>query len=148
MWKCPNFLQNWSKSLSNSKLKACLVLGIKLRPLLTKRIWGSPPDKLITNYLVYVVLLVIVQVVATSSNIKLYNEFINIVKVSLSTFSCCFIFQFEWSPGIVFLMSFPLDDGPFFGSLHFWCLGRKVKMLQRANDDDDEVALHEIEDKY
>ena len=45
-------------------------------------------------------------------------------------------------------MSFPLDDGPFFGFLYFWCLERKVKMLQRTNDDDDEVALHEIEDKY
>ena len=55
----PKFLQNWSKSLSNSKLEAFLVLAIKLRHLLSKRIWGSPPDKLITNYLAHVVVQVV-----------------------------------------------------------------------------------------
>ena len=58
------FWQNWSKSLSNSKLEAFSSVDMKLRPLLNKRIWGSDRsllDKLVTNNFAHVIQLLIEQ---------------------------------------------------------------------------------------
>ena len=46
------FLLKESKSRSNSKELESLAVGMKLKPLLNKRIWGSDrslPDRLATN---------------------------------------------------------------------------------------------------
>ena len=50
--------QNISKSLSSSKWLASLAVGMKLRPLLRRRIWGSVrslPDRLAMYVLAHVI---------------------------------------------------------------------------------------------
>ena len=89
--------------------------------IISKRIWGSDrslPDKLVTNDFAHVIQLFTEQKV---HNIMLYNKFINTLKISLSTFSDYFVyflfFSFNGLHGCCLLMSFPLDDTPFFGFL-------------------------------
>ena len=55
--------QKKSKSLINSKCEASLAVGTKLKPLLSRRIWGSVrslPDRLATYDLAHVIQFVLV----------------------------------------------------------------------------------------